>query len=220
MIGCLTGIVIQKNADCILLDVAGVGYQVYCSERTLSGLPGDDTVVRLFTDLQVREDWIQLFGFLTRKERELHNLLTSVQGVGAKAALAIVGSLDVDETIRAIALGDSDAIRTARGVGPKLALRIVNELKERISLLVSWAETEGEAPVTGVGFDESRVKQPAASPAAQTALSPAAEAHSALINLGYQQGEAARAIAAAGRDNPQADTAELLRLSLLLLVPK
>ena len=219
MIGSLTGTVAEKSGDSILLDVGGVGYLVYCSERTMAGLPGDGSEVRIYTDLLVREDIMQLFGFPTRKELELHRLLVSVQGVGAKAALAIAGALGAGATIQAVTLGDSGAIRTAKGVGPKLAQRIVSELKEQMSALIAWPEPDSDQPPSGES--ESPVTRPAGKMQKRADDAPAAaEAHSALINLGYQPGEASRAIAEAARDNPRATTEDLIRASLLRLVPK
>lgn len=219
MIGCLTGTVIDHSDENLLLDVNGVGYIVYCSERTMAAVPQDGSIVRIYTDLFVREDMMLLFGFLTRKECELHKLLTSVQGVGAKAALAVAGALGADATIQAITLKDSDSIRLAKGVGPKIAQRVVNELHEKIFQLLAWSEGEVNLPQTG--------KQPVHDALTQSnsnkrkAVEPIAaiEAHSALINLGYQQGEAARAVAEVTRDNPKINTEELIRECLIKLQP-
>ena len=131
MIGSLKGRIEYRGNDHICVDVAGVGYIVYCSEKTLSSLPVDGEFITLFTDLVVREDLLQLFGFLTFAEKEWHRLLCSVQGVGAKGALAIQGILSVESLSRAILLSDWATIKTAPGVGPKIAQRIVNELKEK-----------------------------------------------------------------------------------------
>ncbi len=219
MIGCLTGTIIERSADFILLDVGGVGYQVHCSERTLAGLPADGSVVRLYTDLQVREDSMQLFGFPTKKERELHNLLNSVQGVGAKAALAIAGALGVDGAVQAVTLGDSDAVRTAKGVGPKLASRIVRELQEPISALVAWSEEDTDLTASEAGGGKPAAKPAESKTNKSSDAAAAAEAHSGLVNLGYQHGEASRAVAEAVRDHPQATTEQLIRQALLRLVP-
>ena len=128
MIGKLTGRVDYKGADHVLLDVNGVGYQVYCNERVLAMLPAKGGLAALYTELLVREDLLQLFGFPTLVEREWHRLLTSVQGVGAKAAMAVLGTLGPEATGRAILLGDATAIKAAPGIGPKIAQRIVHEL--------------------------------------------------------------------------------------------
>ena len=220
MIGCLTGTIVERHEEFIVIEVSGVGFLVHCSQATISVLPSDDTIVRLFTDLLVREDLIQLYGFLSRKERALHQCLVSVQGVGAKAALAIVGALGVEPTIQAVTLGDSDSIRTAKGVGPKLAVRIVNELQERISLLVAWSDGEDSPSNLEVheATNDPQSVDKKTSPN-KTAASKT-EAHSALINLGYQHGEAARAIAEAARDQPDIETEKLIRESLIRLAPK
>ncbi|MGB1096785.1 MAG: Holliday junction branch migration protein RuvA, partial [Paracoccaceae bacterium] len=131
MIGKLSGRIDYRSEDHILLDVRGVGYIVYCSERTLMALPGNGEVISLYTDLVVREDFLQLFGFLSLVEKEWHRLLMSVQGVGAKASMAILGALGPDGVGRAIALGDWNAVKAAKGIGPKTAQRVVNELKDK-----------------------------------------------------------------------------------------
>ena len=118
MIGSLKGRIEYRGNDHICVDVAGVGYIVYCSEKTLSTLPVDGEFITLFTDLVVREDLLQLFGFLTFAEKEWHRLLCSVQGVGAKGALAIQGILSVESLSRAILLSVWATIKTAPGVGP------------------------------------------------------------------------------------------------------
>ena len=220
MIGSLTGTITERSTEFVLLDVRGVGYLVYCSERTLAGLPPEGTAARLYTDLLVRDDLLQLFGFHTKKERELHRLLISVQGVGAKAALAIVGALGSNETIQAVTLGDSDSIRTAKGVGPKLAIRIVNELKEKMAALIAWSEHEAELPTIADNESVSTMKVKTGQKKRLARSNASAEAHSALVNLGYQQGEAARAIAEAVREQAEANTEELIRKSLLQLIPK
>ena len=131
MIGSLKGRIEYKATDHTLIDVSGVGYLVYCSERTLSLLPSDGEYVTIFTELVVREDLLQLYGCLTFAEKEWHRLLCSVQGVGAKGALAIQGILSVEALSRAILLSDWATVKSAPGVGPKIAQRIVNELKEK-----------------------------------------------------------------------------------------
>ena len=115
MIGRLAGRIDYRAADHVLIDVRGVGYLVYCSERTLRALPGVGEHVALYTDLLVREDLLQLYGFNTLAEKEWHRLLMSVQGVGAKASLAILGTLGPDGVGRAIALGDWNAVKAAKG---------------------------------------------------------------------------------------------------------
>ena len=119
MIGKLTGVVDMRGTDHVLLDVRGVGYIVYVSDRTLMGLPGRGETCALYTDMVVREDLMQLYGFPTLLEKEWHRVLTSVQGVGAKASLAILGALGPEGVSRAIALGDSAALRKAPGRWPQ-----------------------------------------------------------------------------------------------------
>jgi holliday junction DNA helicase RuvA len=131
MIGKLSGRLDYIASDHVLLDVGGVGYVVHCSDRTLAALPPKGEAVSLYTELLVREDLLQLFGFLSPYEREWHRLLVSVQGVGAKASMAILGTLGAEGAARAVALGDWSAVRAAPGVGPKLAQRVVNELKDK-----------------------------------------------------------------------------------------
>ena len=131
MIGKITGRVDFKASDHVLIDVGGVGYLVWCSERTLAALPPRGGVVALYTDLLVREDLLQLFGFPTQAEKEWHRLLMSVQGIGAKASMAILGTLGADGVQRAITLEDWASIKAAPGVGPKIAQRVVNELKSK-----------------------------------------------------------------------------------------
>ena len=221
MIGRIAGRVEYKADDHVLIDVRGVGYVVYCSGRVLSqiGRPGE--AAALYTDLLVREDILQLFGFPTLVEKEWHRLLMSVQGVGAKASLAILGALGPDGVSRAIALGDWNSVKAAKGIGPKTAQRVVNELKDKAHSVMAMA---GAASVAAVASDDDAVLEtvaplPSASVAAPTA-SAQAEALSALGNLGYAPGEAASAVAQAAGDAPGAETPALIRAALKLLAPK
>lgn len=222
MIGKLSGRIDYRGEDHVLLDVRGVGYMVYCSERTLAALPGPGEAVALYTDLMVREDLLQLYGFPSLVEKEWHRLLLTVQGVGAKAALAILGTLGPDGVSRAIALGDWNSIKAARGIGPKTAQRVVNELKDKAPAIMAMGEARtaevtdvvDPADVTPVAVAAPRPAAPAGSGYAQ------AEALSALGNLGYAPGEAAGAVAQAAGEDPQADTAGLIRAALKLLAPK
>ena len=217
MIGKLSGRIDYKAIDHVLLDVRGVGYLVFCSERTLATLPGPGEAVALFTDLVVREDLMQLFGFATLVEKEWHRLLMSVQGVGAKAALAILGTLGPDGVSRAIALGDWNAVKAAKGIGPKIAQRIVLDLKDKapgvMAMSCGVAAALGEAPA-----DADAVIEPVI--VAAPASSAQADALSALGNLGYAPSEAAAAVAQAAGDAPGADEAALIRAALRLLAPK
>ncbi len=223
MIGRLRGTLVERGADQVVIDVGGVGYVVTVSDRVLAALPGVGEAVALHTELLVREDLLQLFGFLTVQEREWHRLLMTVQGIGAKASMAILGALGGDGVGRAIALGDWSAVAAARGVGPKTAQRVVRELKDKAPAVMAMGA--GPAPAAGraaapSGADPDAVVEPAATPPHAAGDSAAeAEALSALTNLGYAPGEAASAVAAAAADAPGADTPALIRAALRLLAP-
>ena len=237
MIGRLAGRIDYRAEDHVLLDVRGVGYLVYCSERTLSALPAAGGHVALYTDLTVREDNLQLFGFPTLVEKEWHRLLMSITGVGAKASLAILGALGADGVGRAIALGDWNAIKAARGIGPKTAQRVVNELKDKAPGVMAMGTgpalaTDDPGPSAAIPADDpspapaaapplsAEVQSTGAGPAGSHSPAAQAEALSALTNLGYAPGEAAGAVAQAAGDDTQADTAQLIRAALRLLAPK
>jgi Holliday junction DNA helicase RuvA len=221
MIGRIAGRIEYKSDDHVLIDVRGVGYIVYCSDRVLSqiGRPGE--AAALYTDLLVREDILQLFGFPTLVEKEWHRLLMSVQGVGAKASLAILGALGPDGVSRAIALGDWNSVKAAKGIGPKTAQRVVNELKDKAHSVMAMG---GAASVAAKASDEDAVIEPMSSapsaPVTIPSASAQAEALSALGNLGYAPGEAASAVAQAAGDAPDAETPALIRAALKLLAPK
>ena len=219
MIGKLSGRIDYRATDHVMIDVQGIGYLVYCSDRTLAALPGVGEAVALYTDLLVREDLLQLFGFLTLAEKEWHRLLMSVQGVGAKASLAILGTLGPDGVSRAIALGDWAAVKAAKGIGPKIAQRVVLDLKDKAPQVMAMgqgvAEALGDAPAQVV--DTGDVPAPARAPASSSAQ---ADALSALANLGYGPSDAAAAVAQAAGDAPEAETSALIRAALKLLAPK
>ena len=221
MIGRLAGRIDWRGADQVLIDVGGVGYIVHVSERTLATLPGVGEHAALYTDLLVREDLLQLYGFATPQEKEWHRLLTSVQGIGAKASQAILGALGAEGVGRAIALGDWAAVKAAPGVGPKLAQRVVNELKGRAAEVMAM----GDAPVPAPAAEGARAvgTAPAATPVpiggGAGSASAQADALSALVNLGYAQGEAAAAVAQAA-DAGESDAGVLIRAALKLLAPK
>ncbi|SLN41384.1 Holliday junction ATP-dependent DNA helicase RuvA [Roseovarius litorisediminis] len=216
MIGRIAGRIDYRAPDHVLIDVRGVGYLVYCSDRTLQALPGTGEHTALYTDLLVREDNLQLFGFTTLLEKEWHRLLMSIQGVGAKASLAILGALGPDGVGRAIALGDWNAVKAARGIGPKTAQRVVNELKDKAPQVMAMGAAP--APVKDSGEDVIEPMTPM--PVAPAGSNAQAEALSALTNLGYAPGEAAGAVAQAAGETPDVSTPELIRLSLKLLAPK
>ncbi|MBI6630174.1 Holliday junction branch migration protein RuvA [Pontibaca salina] len=220
MIGRLRGRLDWRGSDHVLIDVQGVGYIVFCSERTLAALPGVGEAVSLYTDLVVREDLLQLYGFSSMMEKEWHRLLTSVQGVGAKVSLAVLGSVGPDGLSRAIALGDWAAVRVARGVGPKTAQRIVLELKDKAPAVMAMGGAEAIEPAdTGGDVIEPAVTA-ANAPAPQSSRSAQADALSALGNLGYGPSEAAAAVAEAAGAAPEAGEAALIRAALKLLAPK
>jgi len=224
MIGKLTGRVDYRAADHILIDVRGVGYIVYCSDRTMAALPGVGEAVALYTDMVVREDLMQLYGFLSLVEKEWHRLLCSVQGVGAKVSLAILGALGPDGVSRAIALGDWGAVKAAKGVGPKTAQRIVLDLKDKAPGVMAMGGTaidamEGPVPEVVEPVEATPVAKPATrQPTGAAAAS--AGALSALSNLGYGPSDAAAAVAEAAASQPDADEAGLIRAALKLLAPK
>ncbi|MEO1680994.1 MAG: Holliday junction branch migration protein RuvA [Pseudomonadota bacterium] len=231
MIGRLAGRIDWLGPDHILLDVGGVGYLVHVSERTRAAMPGQGQHAALYTDLLVREDLLQLFGFTTLQEKEWHRLLTSVQGIGAKASLAILGALGPEGVGRAIALGDWAAVRAAPGVGPKLAQRVVNELKDKAAGVMAMGAGPGPAAAVAPAgdlpeaspdsFTAAKPELSSATPA-QSAPAPAAaqaDALSALINLGYGQSEAASAVAEAAGEGIEG-AAALIRAALKRLAPK
>jgi Holliday junction DNA helicase RuvA len=191
MIARLTGKLAETTADGVVIDVAGVGYQLLCSARTLEALGAIGSDVLVLTELQVREDAWTLFGFGSREERDTFRALTSVQGVGGRLALAILSALSPDELSRAISQSDKAMIGRANGVGPKLAARIANEL-------------QGKLGAPGLGG---------------AALAPregsAADALSALANLGFKPAEASAAVNAAQDElGPDASLDALVRLAL------
>ena len=192
MIARLSGLLAETAADHLVIDVNGVGYLAYASARTLSAIGPIGGNVLLLTEMQVREDAITLFGFGSAAERDWFRLLTSVQGVGGRVALAILSVLDPNELSRAIAGGDKAMIARANGVGPKLAQRIAMELRDKVG---------------GIALG------PGAAPA--PAGSASADAVSALANLGFRPAEASAAVSAASDElGPDASLDALVRLAL------
>ena len=215
MIGKLSGRVDYQSSDHVMLDVRGVGYMVYCSDRTLAALPKQGEPVALYTDLLVREDLLQLFGFTSLVEKEWHRLLMSVQGIGAKASLSILGVLGPDGVSRAIALGDWTSLKSAKGVGPKTAQRVVIELKDKapgvMAMLGGAPQIHDPGAVIETMVPIVRASQ---EPSVQ------ADALSALGNLGYGPGEAAAIVAEIIGDMEEADAPTLIRAALKKLAPK
>src|ERR1700735_5403630 len=183
MIGKLTGTLDNISGTQVLLDVNGVGYVVMCSARTLRQIGPAKTPASLLIETHVREDAINLYGFADVEEQDWFRLLTTVQGVGAKVALAILSAVSPDELAQVIAAQDKAALTQADGVGPKLALRLVTELKDKVpSFMASPARLQA-------------VKDSSAAPTNSLAT----DAVSALVNLGYRRAEAFGAVAAASR---------------------
>lgn len=211
----LTGTIDTLFQDSLILDVHGVGYHVFASGRTLGAIGSQGDPASLLIETHVREDHIHLYGFASASEREWFRLLTSVQGVGAKSGLSILTACSPDKLVMAILSGDANALRQADGVGPKLATRIVTELK-------------GKAQ--GMDLSGMAVAQPAAPPAAKTKKKSAApsdeepvqndfsidqDAVSVLVNLGYGRSEAFSAIMNVrqrANDNPKLE--DLIKLAL------
>ena len=199
MIGKLKGLIDSYGEDFVILDVGGVGYQVHCSARTLQALPAPGEAAVLSIETYVREDQIKLFGFRSDTEREWYRLLQTVQGVGAKVALSVLGTLSAADLANAVALQDKAQVSRAPGVGPKVAARIVAELKDKMPTLApAIRPLGGLAPVAVLPEGLA-----------------ARDAVSALTNLGYAHGEAAAAISAAvGKAGREARAEELIRLGL------
>lgn len=200
MIGKLKGIVDSVGDGWLILDVGGVGYEIACSNRTLSSLPAIGEALSLSIETYVREDQIRLFGFKDEHERSWFRLLQAVQGVGAKVALAILGTLAPAELANAIALQDKATVSRAPGVGPKVAGRIVSELKDKapaLALGAAGSSEDGGAPIEAPG---------------STA---AIDAISALTNLGYASAQASAVVAKAVKERgDDAKTEELIRIGL------
>ncbi|MGB5557325.1 MAG: Holliday junction branch migration protein RuvA [Paracoccaceae bacterium] len=220
MIGKIAGRIDYRGSDHVLIEVRGVGYIVYVSDRTLAALPATGEAAALYTDLLVREDLLQLFGFTTLVEKEWHRLLMSVQGIGAKASMAILGTLGVDGVSRAIALGDWNAVKAAPGVGPKIAQRVVNELKEKAPGVMAMGGTTKAAMGEARAENDEVIEHPSVPVASAHNPSAQSEALSALQNLGYSPGDAVRAVAEAAGTAPEAETPALIRAALKLLAPK
>jgi Holliday junction DNA helicase RuvA len=204
MIGKLTGILDSVQGDIAIVDVGGVGYVVHAAGRTLQRLGTNGTSVSLLIETQVREDAINLFGFIDHAERDWFRLLLTVQGVGSKVGLAILGTMSPDDLTTAIAAQDKTAVTRAPGVGPKLAARIVAELKDKVGGLslgtAALAKSASPAGKAGEG---------------KAAPSVIEDAVSALVNLGYRRAEAFTAVAKAHHAaDQQASLDQLIRSGL------
>jgi holliday junction DNA helicase RuvA len=181
MIAKLAGVVDQVGPDAAVIDVGGVGYLAFCSTRTISRLPAAGSLASLLIETHVREDHIHLYGFIDPAERDWFRELTTVQGVGARLALAILSALSPEQLGLAIRAQDKAELTRADGVGPRLAARIVNELRDKVG---GVAAVTPQMPVT---------------PASDAEAGPLADAVSALTNLGYRRAEALGAVATATR---------------------
>ena len=195
MIGKLTGLIDSFYEDYLILDVGGIGYRVFCSTKTMGKMPEKGGTTSLYIETQVREDHIHLIGFADPTEQQMFNLLGTVQSVGPKVALAILSALSPNEIQMAVMTGDSKAFSRANGVGPKLGVRLVTELKGKMGSLGA----NEEMPVSGIGSIHNTAME---------------EAISALANLGYARIEAGMVVGNILRQNPAASTSELIRLSL------
>jgi len=200
VIGKLKGVIDAYGEDFVIVDVHGVGYVVHCSSRTLQNLPPTGEAAVLAIETHVREDMIRLYGFRSDQEREWFRLLQTVQGVGSKVALGILSVLDPSGLATAIASGDKASVARGPGVGPKLAARIVAELKDK-------------APAFG-SVDPALIRL-SGSMEDRSAPVPVRDAISALVNLGYPQVQASAAIAAALKQTgDEAEAKTLIRLGL------
>ena len=196
MIASLKGVLECAGEEFAVVDVSGVGYLVFCSGRTLANLPQSGEAVRLVVETHVREDHIHLYGFAEEGERDWFRLLTTVQGVGAKVALAILSVLGPEELIHAVAAQDKAVVLRANGVGPKLAGRIVLELKDKVGGLVPSA-------------------LPTPLPGAASSGGESEDAISALVNLGFQRTDAFGAVVRAGQKlGEEAGVDDLIRVGL------
>ncbi|MCW8861133.1 MAG: Holliday junction branch migration protein RuvA [Rhodospirillales bacterium] len=217
MISKLSGLVDSTGDDWAVIDVNGVGYLVFCSRRTLSVLPPPGEAARLFIETHVREDHIHLYGFADSAERDWYRLLSTVQGVGSRVALAILSVLPPSQLLQAIAAQDKAAVSRASGVGPKLAARVVSELKDKAGALAL-------GPVAVVSPEKGKASGGGGKSAeddADDAARKAGEAASALVNLGYGRTDALGAAAQAIRElGSEARLEAVIRLALSELAPK
>jgi Holliday junction DNA helicase RuvA len=199
LIAKLTGVLDSSGTDWAIVDVAGVGYLVFCSARTLAALPGIGKAVSLSVETHVREDHIHLYGFADTADRDWFRLLTTVQGVGARVALAVQSVLSATDLMQAILVQDKTALTRASGVGPKLAGRIVAELKDKVGGIAL------ASPAPALAGAAAQVE----------AGGPVSDAVSALVNLGYRRAEAFGAVAHAAQAlGPEAKIEALIRAGL------
>ena len=226
MIGRISGVVDYISEDHIIIDVGGVGYIVYVTQITISNSPKLGEKISLFTELIVKEDLLQLVGFISPVEREWYKLLTSVQGVGSKAALALLGQIPIQVLSRAILLEDSTTITSAQGIGPKIAKRLVVELKGKVPNMIK-IQSKSETPLdnlsnspTSQNYEINQQKidhEFSINDVSQIEI----DAISGLINLGYTQLNASQVVAKVINDSREELVVEdIIRLSLKKLVVK
>ncbi len=234
MIGRIKGFLEYKSYDHAVIDVNGIGYEIYFSDLSLMSLPKPGSSVSVFTELIVREDLLQLVGFISVYEREWYRLLTSVQGVGSKAALKILGSINLMALSRAILIGDADTIKATPGIGPKIAQRIVVELKDKAPSVMaidggpeeySESDSSDKAKTKDTNFvhDDTLVENSSKKidNFSKNKLDYQSQVLSALTNLGYSQADAAIAITKVQMEHPDAmELSELIKLALKRLGSK
>ena len=216
MIAKLRGIVDTLGDDFAIILVGGIGYLVFCSARTLQGLPRIGDATELVIETHVREDHIHLYGFATSSERDWFQLLTSVQGVGAKMGLAILSALNAAELQTAILSGDKNQLSRANGVGAKLAQRIATELKDKAAKTVSNSHPASANIASTPTPGSSKILKKNDTNDTQRL----GDAASALVNLGYSQSQAFTAVAAASQAISNAGVEDLIRLGLKELAAK
>ena len=226
MIGKISGKLNYVSADHILVDVSGVGYILHVTQTTLANLPKLGNTVSLFTELVVKEDLLQLVGFITTTEKEWYKLLTSVQGVGSKAALALLSQLSISTLSRAILLEDSTTITSAQGVGPKIAKRLVVELKGKVPSMMKFNDKHDLSSnrlnsQIGNSSNKINIKSLDQDFSKNDISQKELDAISALINLGYSQLDASQVIAKIiNSSEDELNVEEIIRLSLKTLVSK
>ena len=218
MIGKISGIVDLIDKDTVLVDVGGLGYMVNISLNTKNRLPQVGEKIALYTEMMVREDSIQLIGFSTALEKEWFRLLISVQGVGAKAALAILGVVSLKQLSRSIVLGNPELITSAPGVGPKIAKRIILELAQKALLLNSDTEEQMHENLTQT--DQEIISDGKNDEQINYASNGENEAISAMVNLGYDKNISTRIVAKVCSENSELEISEIIRLSLQRIVAK
>jgi len=218
MIGKISGIVDLIDKDTVLVDVGGLGYMVNISLNTKNRLPQVGEKIALYTEMMVREDSIQLIGFSTALEKDWFRLLISVQGVGAKAALAILGVVSLNQLSRSIVLGNPELITSAPGVGPKIAKRIILELAQKALLLNS--DTEEQMHEKLAQTDQETISDGKNDEQINYTSNGENEAISAMVNLGYDKNISTRIVAKVCSENSELEISEIIRLSLQRIVAK